>query len=233
MNTDNFYYKIYQKKQSKELLGVIENSNSDIDTKLTALEILKERDELTDELIKIQDELKQKIKTVSTKNIAQNKYQTFWRRFFAMWIDGIIIGLLGYLMKFYQNSESIVLFNLILFLSQVLPYMYSILLHGTYGQTFGKMITGVRIFDKSENTNITFGQAVLRDIFPLGGVILLFLLSWFGLLTNGSFATTITIIIMAIMLLWTILEIVTMLFSEKRRALHDLIAGTVVLRLRE
>ncbi len=112
MNTDSFYYKIYQKKQSKELLGVIENYNSDIDTKLTALEILKERDELTVELIQIQDELRQKIKIVSTNNIAQNKYQTFWRRFFAMWIDGIIIGLLGYLMKFYQNSDSIILFNL-------------------------------------------------------------------------------------------------------------------------
>ncbi len=95
------------------------------------------------------------------------------------------------------------------------------------------MLTGVRIVDKSENTNITFGQAILRDIFPLGGILLLFMLSWFGLLTDSSFATTITIIIMVIMLFWTILEIVTMLFNEKHRALHDLIAGTVVLRLRD
>ena len=35
------------------------------------------------------------------------------------------------------------------------------------------------------------------------------------------------------MSIWSILDIITMLFSDKRRALHDLIAGTVVLRLKK
>lgn len=233
MNTDSLYYKIYLKKQSKELFAIIENPNSVVDKKLTALEILKERDELTCELIHIQDELMQEVKTISTNKIAQNKYETFWRRFFAMWIDGIIIGLLGYLEKLSQNFDSIILFNLILFFSQVLPYLYSILLHGSYGQTIGKMITRVRIFDKSENSNITFRQAILRDIFPLGGVLLIFVVNWFRLLPDSRFAITMVTIIMVIIISWTILEIITMMFSKKRRAIHDLIAGTVVLRLQD
>ncbi len=231
MNSDSFYYKVCQNKQSKELLAIIENPNSNVDTKLTALEILKERDELKGELIPIQDELTQEVKTISANNIAQDKYKTFWRRFFAMWIDGIIIGLLGYVAKLFQNSDSIILVNLILFFSQVLPYIYSIFLHGSYGQTLGKMITGVRIFDKSENSNITFKQAILRDIFPLGGVLLLFTINWVGLSTDSSFASTVVMTIMMIIISWSILEIITMMLNKKRRAIHDLIAGTVVLRL--
>ncbi|MDC2890391.1 hypothetical protein [Psychrosphaera algicola] len=43
---------------------------------------------------------------------------------------------------------------------------------------------------------------------------------------------TFTIIAMGItMLLWHLLEIVTMLFSAKNRAFHDFIAGTVVVRI--
>jgi len=233
MNTDSFYYKIYLKKNSKELIAVIDNPNSDIDTKLTALHILNERQELTKDLEAIKEELTHKIQKISSNEIANNRYNTFWRRFFANWIDGIVIGILGFVIKPFENASSPTLINLIYFVSLLIPYLYSILLHGYSGQTIGKMIVGVKIFDKSENSKINFKQAFLRDIIPLSGGLVLFLLSVSGFLTNQGIVTLTAILFMTIMVSWTVLEIITMLFSDKRRALHDFIAGTVVLRIKD
>jgi hypothetical protein len=71
MNTNNLYYKIYQKKNSKELIEVISNPNSDIDTKLIALQILDERQELTAELEVVREELTRKMQKISTNKISR------------------------------------------------------------------------------------------------------------------------------------------------------------------
>jgi len=38
---------------------------------------------------------------------------------------------------------------------------------------------------------------------------------------------------MGLILIWSLLEIITMLFDRKGRAIHDFIAGTVVLRIKD
>lgn len=233
MNTDNLYYKIYQKKTSEELIEVINNHNSAIDTKMIAFQILDDRQELTRDLMMIREELNQEFHKALTNSLAENRYDTFSRRIFALWIDGLIISILRYATKPFEDSSSDFVLNFIFLAFLFLPYLYTILFHGFSGQTIGKMIAGIKILDKSEATDINFSQAILRDIIPLIGVLVLFVLSVFGLLDESGNATSSAIIFSSIILSWSILEIMTMIFNEKRRALHDYIAGTVVLRIKD
>jgi len=43
---------------------------------------------------------------------------------------------------------------------------YSVILHGLYGQTVGKRVLGVRVYDVS-GAKLSMRQAVLRDCFPI------------------------------------------------------------------
>ncbi len=168
----------------------------------------------------------------------EERYRTFWRRFGAASVDGFVFYPLGFLNKHiwaHQNDHSVMIL-----LSWFLGYMllwrlYSILMHGWFGQTLGKMACGVIVLDASEHRKLSMLQAIKRDIFPV-----------------ITFFTSIAIFTPAIMqknypiswkevpaiheiifysgMVWILLEMITMLASKKRRALHDFIAGSVVVR---
>jgi uncharacterized RDD family membrane protein YckC len=112
--------------------------------------------------------------------------------------------------------------------------LYSIVLHGIKGQTVGKMLTRVRVLDVSES-QLTIKQAVLRDIVPLAftvmGVVLGIRIAMGGVdpLADPEL-TAIDLMIGFTGLAWFIAEVVTMLWNKKRRALHDYIARSVVVR---
>jgi uncharacterized RDD family membrane protein YckC len=107
-------------------------------------------------------------------------------------------------------------------------------MHGTRGQTLGKMACNVIVLDVSEQ-RLNMRQAVLRDIL---GVILLpiglaidipRIVKGIDVSIAGDL-TTIDWIINYAAFGWFLIEIVTMLTNSKRRALHDFIAGSVVIR---
>jgi len=181
MDTNNIYLKIYQKKTTSELKEIIANTNSDSDTRLIAFQILEEREELSEEFIQLKKDITQKLEKALKNEVSEERYDTFSRRLMAMFIDGVVINLFGYFTKPFLNSESIVIVNLVFFISIVGTYLYSILLHGTCGQTIGKMFAGVKIFDKSENRILSFKQAIIRDLIPLTGTLILYTLSLFEL----------------------------------------------------
>lgn len=113
----------------------------------------------------------------------------------------------------------------------LLPLVYSIFFHYKYGQTPGKWIARVKVLDLSETRLLTLKQSVFRDSFFL--VIEVVGLFYFFFQTNKSdylqngyddFASQPII-------WWTIIELVTMLTNKKRRAVHDLMAGSVVVRV--
>jgi uncharacterized RDD family membrane protein YckC len=103
------------------------------------------------------------------------------------------------------------------------------------------MVTRVRVVDFRTEGKISFRQAWLREGIPM--VLSLGVLGYeiFAVLTgrlspsaiaNGE-ALTVNgplWLITAIPGLWFVAEVLTMLTNEKRRALHDFIAGTVVVR---
>lgn len=164
-----------------------------------------------------------------------HRYDTFWPRLGAGIIDGILFVPLGWIDVWVYNSVSQPLVLVAWFVLYSFSFLiYSIVFHGIWGQTLGKMFTHVRVLDISE-TRLTFRQAILRDSVPLAftavGVAMGARLVFSGdhpsadpVLSTGE------MLILFTGLAWFVAEIVTMLWNNKRRAVHDYIARSVVVR---
>lgn len=114
-------------------------------------------------------------------------------------------------------------------------WLYSVLLHARYGQTLGKMAVGVKVLDVNEQRAPTLRQAFLRDIgyiilntLGLGYMIYLIVMNQSSV-DSHRLALPLQILGGAAFG-WFLLELISMLTNPKRRAVHDLIAGTVVVR---
>lgn len=232
MNSENLYYRIYEKKASAELIEITRSQNMAIDTRNLAIEILENRGELNDELISLKTELENTRLKLLTSEISPDKYSTFWERVAANAIDTSFLKILGFASALFISSSSDANQTLVI-ISLFFPYCYSIVFHGYFGQTFGKMLMGIKIFNKDEFTQITMKQALLRDCIPLIFASILLILSLFGLVNEETGTNAATITLSVIVMSWAILEIVTLLFNQKRRALHDFVAGTVVLKIKD
>jgi len=119
--------------------------------------------------------------------------------------------------------------------------VYTVTMHARFGQTVGKMATRVRVVDFQTERSISWRQAWLREVVPvllsvgfLGWDVFLILTGRVSpsALASGEAPTVnrTTWLLGALPLLWFVAEVVTMLTNKKRRALHDFIAGTVVVR---
>jgi uncharacterized RDD family membrane protein YckC len=163
-----------------------------------------------------------------------DKYSTFWPRFGAAFLDGFVVWPVLWLLEFGFAQASIPLRLVLYVILRALDPAYSIWMHGKYGQTLGKMACGIVVRDVSER-RLSMRQAVWRDIFqvalfPVG----LFIDIPRILQGTDIFApTTLTatdVLIVTSTFLWFSIEVITMLTNRKRRALHDFIAGSVVIR---
>ncbi len=162
------------------------------------------------------------------------KYRTLLPRFFAILIDSLILLFLFYLESFLTVAEmpvSIVIVGITLY--YFCNHFYFIYLHAAYGQTLGKMIMKIKVSDIDGNP-ISFKQAFLRE-FPFLTFSFILLISEiyeilsFGItenFRNNYFNDTILIL----STIWLIAEFVVALSNDKRRAIHDYIAGTVIVR---
>lgn len=177
------------------------------------------------------------------------KYHTGWRRAAAAIVDALILGIsfevIYWLVTNYNHSGGYVDENYrwTLFLS-VSSIAYSVLMHWRYGQTVGKMIAGIKVIDKSETKNITLLQAVLRDIFYILTETALLIIIGSYVMHESTDVFQETVYLQKVQqaaywqqlndnigFAWAIIELVTMLSNTKRMALHDYIAGTVVVRI--
>ena len=163
------------------------------------------------------------------------KYQTFTPRFFALIIDALIFLPLSLLDNLIISVSDLspVIFSFWLLAFNMAHPVYSILMHGFYGQTLGKMALKVKVVDAFEKP-ISFHHAVLRE---LPYIAFSFSLIFFatpqvsGVVEVSDFLPyTAESIIIFLMLIWGIADVAVFLVNSKRRALHDFIAGTVVVR---
>ena len=169
----------------------------------------------------------------------ETKYLTGWKRCKASIIDSEIISSIDYIllvpMVFFETYTTKVV---ILFIIIVINYFYSIFSHARWGQTIGKYIYGIKVKDNNEERRLSIGSAIKRDIVPLCIECTLFVVQYFqGKDVLGIYfyekpytteLDTEIMMFLVIPLLWQLLEIGSMLFSKKRRALHDFIAHSVV-----
>jgi uncharacterized RDD family membrane protein YckC len=163
------------------------------------------------------------------------KYRTFSARFWALILDSILLLPLTIFQELIKSAE----FSqsskwALFFLVDAAGIIYFIVMHGLFGQTVGKMLAKVKVLDISE-APVKFRQAVLRDLPQL-----LFSVCLYGFLypfspdeiqTNSTAFWKIPFIYL--ILVWHVADIVVFFTNEKRRALHDYVAGTVVVKINE
>ena len=151
------------------------------------------------------------------------RYRTTLPRFFAGLADQAVLFPIHLLLALAAPWLSLYLLAL---LQIIVDTTYSILLHARYGQTVGKRVCRIRIVDHLTGTQISLNQALLRD-----SGLLIGLFYAVAVLKGEDFDPNhLTGTVALVAGIWFMLEIITMLLNEKRRALHDLIAGTVVVR---
>jgi uncharacterized RDD family membrane protein YckC len=167
-----------------------------------------------------------------------NKYNTFSSRFFAALADWVIIFLILWGIGYLKNNvlpQDPIISKIHLTFYTCFDLAYFIFLHGKYGKSIGKMIMNVKIVSFPDESPITYKQAILRDL-PYMILIALDFLIWCLLQIAPAMSSNFIVIALDILasyaaIIWFLLEIISMLTNEKRRAIHDKIAGTVVIDL--
>lgn len=171
-------------------------------------------------------------------------YAGFLERFGAAIVDMLV--LIPFMAIFhFLESTSLTIAMLTVILSSVLFSVYSIYFHYKYGATLGKMAMGIRV-TLPNGSSVGLKQALLRSSVDLGFAFFAVIAhviaisnadpdqylnagwmerakyvmplfpAWYGIVsTCGE--------------LWYWSEFIVLLFNKRRRAIHDFIAGTVVI----
>lgn len=184
---------------------------------------------------------------------AKLRYLTDNPRVWAYIVDSgvaLLAGILCEAVRWIDAPWYLPLYSVMMAAASVAWFGYKAQMHARYGQTLGKMITKVRVVDYRTGGAITTRQAWLRESVP--GVLslvwwtsfvcyLLFevrgvsfedalAMAFAGGFTRGvawvvwKSATLLTVA-------WYAASALTLVGNKKRRALHDFIAGTVVVRV--
>lgn len=174
-------------------------------------------------------------------------YAGFWRRLGALLVDAMIFLPLISLDLWLDRLSRTYFFTSLLPLF-LFGLAYSIYFHVRWGQTLGKMATGIKVVSLG-GSPISLRQAFLRDSVGLA----------FSLITTIIYASAVANIspedyrhlsfrarsqritelsrpwrwINWLSDVWSWSEVVVILFNKKRRALHDFVAGTVVVRVQK
>lgn len=126
------------------------------------------------------------------------RYASFWARFAASFLDGLIIGIPFFIAKImifssiFENSWTFIMFK------TIVGWLYCAGMESSNRQaTFGKMALELKVTDLM-GSRISFGKATARHF--------------------GKWLSAIILFIGYLMVVWT----------EKKQALHDQIAGTLV-----
>ena len=180
---------------------------------------------------------------MSAGNNPEVTYAGFGRRAFSLVVDWTIILVLGFqaLPWAYGNPiESVLLWIAIVW---ILMTAYPIVFHAHWGRTAGKMLAGIKV-RRLDGRTIGYREAVLRSAVDLAFTVASFTAlsvtvaqwtepEWSSLpniekmaLIGSRDPAAGLVAVLAEVWMWS--ELVVLLLNEKRRAIHDYIAGTVV-----
>lgn len=168
--------------------------------------------------------------------MVEYKYKTFWPRFWAGFIDGVIFMPISFFSQWLFGLELNGVFNFIYYalIHTLSHYFYSIYMHGQFGQTIGKMALKIKV-TKVNGQPLTFKRAFYRDAVIIGTFVVLLFIQASPILEGENPLLVVENqafnVLVWVQFSWLIIEFVTMLTNNKRRAVHDYIAGSVVTRL--
>lgn len=175
-------------------------------------------------------------KMEALEDIKIDKYSTFWPRFWAATIDGILFALLLYIECLIFGVEYSAQDKFLQALNGVQFAIYAIFMHGYFGQTLGKMFMEVKVLNHDTETDINIKQALRRESVNLVlniTLVLIILTVAITLEVTGTISVGLSYAVIGfgiLAMVWGISEFVTMLFNDKCRAIHDYIGKTVVVR---
>jgi uncharacterized RDD family membrane protein YckC len=164
----------------------------------------------------------------------EERYRTGLKRLWAAIVDSIVFLPLLLVDKWlYNTNQNQSISTTWLIFTSLVPIFYSIFLHYKYGYTIGKWVAKVKVLDVSETRTISLWQSIRRDIVLLlvQVISLVYILMYFHADNQGSFVTDYVDFTGAPLFIWTLAELISMLTNEKRRAIHDFIAKSIVVRV--
>ncbi len=97
---------------------------------------------------------------------ADFKYRTFGRRVGASFVDGLIFIPFGLIVLWISSVEANYLTGLLIVMLSSVGIIYSVWMHASFGQTFGKMVFKVKVVDLSGG-KLSLKQAMVRDVLPI------------------------------------------------------------------
>ena len=129
-------------------------------------------------------------------------------------------------------------------LSVAIGPTYFVFCHFKYGQTIGKWIARIKVVDLSETRLLSLSQSLIRSIAP---VVVSSFYCFIQLLISAQFWLNFSldlqlqvkimmmliaayIVVLAVEMAWELLGVSTMFFNPKRRAVHDFLASSVVVK---
>ena len=174
-------------------------------------------------------------------------YTGFWKRFGASLVDSFVlfpVGMIFLLLEGISIWSAIV----VTVASGIFFTAYIICFHYRYGATLGKMVTGIKV-TLPNGSPIEFKEALLRSCVELALSVTTTVarlsalinadaeqyqsLDWIG---REKYVLSLVPawheFVEPIYWYWFWSEVVVLLFNERKRAIHDLIAGTVVIHKR-
>ena len=172
-------------------------------------------------------------------------YAGFWKRFCAAWVDFFIIVPLALLCSWLEGFDR-TLAIVIAIPSSALFAMYNVYFNACFGGTLGKLAVGIKITN-TDGSRIGWGQAWKRSSVDLVFAFLLLTAEIWALahvdpVEHSSLEwmdrarllqehrPVWSGIIDVLMQVWIWSELVVLLFNKRKRAIHDFIAGTVVIK---
>lgn len=148
-------------------------------------------------------------------------YAGFWRRFFALLIDSIIIGILGIVVAFTTGISG-----------YLLPFLIAVLyftLGFVSGRTLGKRMLGLRVVGLTSGEPPNLPRAFLRSL-PLA------ILLSSGEITEGlpqvgyALSIAMSIAVGGVGAFVFLALPVSVIFHPRKRGIHDMLAGTLCVR---
>lgn len=175
----------------------------------------------------------------------QKVYAGFWRRLCSFYVDVLIIVPVSIFFVWLEGFDR-TLAIFIVVLSSMLFTMYTVFFNARFGGTLGKLAVGIRI-TKPDGTRIGWKEAWKRSAVDLVFAFFVLVLQvWSLILVDpGDYASMKWIQRGSLVLkyfpdsyhtvqvfqnIWIWSEFVVLLFNTRKRALHDFIAETVVIK---
>ena len=169
----------------------------------------------------------------------EEPYRTIWRRILASFIDSSIFlsfnALLGFILFKVIGQNGYIY---VLIISSFLSVIYNIILVYKFGGSLGKLFSKIKVLNEKDEVPVKLFESIKREILNIFRAIIQFWRLYSYILAAGIFVyedyksialiSPILRVFTYLFFIFGYIEIFSALFSSKRRAIHDYIAGTVV-----